>query len=75
VNRTFLGRSRPVTNEDLVTALRWGHVEEALQPIMHVMIALTIPDRAERIRRHLGFSEERMEQELARERGFFRDPG
>ena len=38
-----------------------------------VKIALTIPGRAERIRRHLGFSEERMEKELARERGFLRD--
>lgn len=35
-----------------------------------VMIALNIPDRAERIRRHLGFSIERMEKELAHERGF-----
>jgi hypothetical protein len=38
-----------------------------------LMIALTIPDRAERIRRHLGFSEERMASELAHARGFFRD--
>lgn len=37
-----------------------------------LMVALAFPDRAERIRKHLGYSTEQMTTELANAKGFFR---